>query len=47
VWGFDYAGDERTVDVHIARLRAAFEDPWKLRGALLTVHGYGYKFVRG
>ena len=31
VWGFDYAGDERTVDVHIRRLRAAIEEPWKLR----------------
>jgi two-component system, OmpR family, alkaline phosphatase synthesis response regulator PhoP len=47
VWGFDYAGDERTVDVHIRRLRAAIEEPWKLGGTLLTVHGYGYKFVRG
>ena len=47
VWGFDYAGDERTVDVHIRRLRAAIEEPWNLHGTLITVHGYGYKFARG
>jgi two-component system, OmpR family, alkaline phosphatase synthesis response regulator PhoP len=46
VWGFDYAGDERTVDVHIRRLRAAIEEPWKLHGTFSTVRGYGYKFVR-
>lgn len=46
VWGFDYSGDERTVDVHIRRLRAAIEEPWKLHGTLYTVRGYGYKFVR-
>jgi DNA-binding response OmpR family regulator len=45
VWGFDFVGDERTVDVHIRRLRAAIEEPWKLH-ALQTVRGYGYKFVR-
>jgi two-component system alkaline phosphatase synthesis response regulator PhoP len=46
VWGFDFAGDERTVDVHIRRLRAAIEEPWKLDGTFATVRGYGYKFVR-
>jgi DNA-binding response OmpR family regulator len=46
VWGMDYCGDERTVDVHIRRLRAAIEEPWKLHGTFYTVRGYGYKFVR-
>ncbi len=43
VWGFDYLGDSRTVDVHIKRLREKLEgvsDKW----ALKTVWGVGYKF---
>ena len=43
VWGFDYFGDSRTVDVHIKRLREKVEnvsDQW----ALKTVWGVGYKF---
>ena len=43
VWGFDYFGDSRTVDVHIKRLREKLEgvsDQW----ALKTVWGVGYKF---
>ena len=43
VWGFDYYGDSRTVDVHIKRLREKLEgvsDKW----ALKTVWGVGYKF---
>ena len=43
VWGFDYFGDSRTVDVHIKRLREKLEgvsDRWSLR----TVWGVGYKF---
>ena len=43
VWGFDYYGDSRTVDVHIKRLREKLEgvsDQW----GLLTVWGVGYKF---
>ena len=43
VWGFDYFGDSRTVDVHIKRLREKVEnvsDPWELK----TVWGVGYKF---
>ena len=45
VWGYDYGGDERTVDVHVRRLRAKIEEPWKLGRLIGTVHGYGYKFV--
>ena len=43
VWGFDYFGDSRTVDVHIKRLREKVEnvsDQWNLK----TVWGVGYKF---
>ena len=43
VWGFDYFGDSRTVDVHIKRLREKIEnisDQWELK----TVWGVGYKF---
>ena len=43
VWGFDYYGDSRTVDVHVKRLREKLEgvsDKWCLK----TVWGVGYKF---
>lgn len=43
VWGFDYYGDSRTVDVHVKRLREKLEnvsDQWSLK----TVWGVGYKF---
>ena len=43
VWGFEYLGDSRTVDVHIKRLREKLEgvsDKWCLK----TVWGVGYKF---
>jgi DNA-binding response OmpR family regulator len=42
VWGFEYFGDSRTVDVHIKRLREKFtdEEPWQIK----TVWGVGYKF---
>ncbi|WP_041694820.1 response regulator transcription factor [Alicyclobacillus acidocaldarius] len=42
VWGYDYAGDERTVDVHIKRLRDKFPEdiyPFRIR----TVRGLGYR----
>jgi two-component system OmpR family response regulator len=43
VWGFDFFGDSRTVDVHIKRLREKFNEPddnWQIK----TVWGVGYKF---
>jgi two-component system, OmpR family, alkaline phosphatase synthesis response regulator PhoP len=46
VWGFDYDGDERTVDVHVRRLRAKIEEQYRIEAAIATVHGYGYKFAR-
>jgi len=46
VWGFDYDGDERTVDVHVRRLRAKIEEQHRIEAPIATVHGYGYKFAR-
>jgi len=43
VWGFDYFGDSRTVDVHIKRLREKLENVSK-KWTLKTVWGVGYKF---
>jgi DNA-binding response OmpR family regulator len=43
IWGYDYYGDSRTVDVHVKRLREKLEgvsDEWELK----TVWGVGYKF---
>ena len=42
VWGYDFAGDTRTVDVHVKRLREKMRgnDPWEIK----TVWGTGYKF---
>ncbi|MBQ6711689.1 MAG: response regulator transcription factor [Clostridia bacterium] len=43
VWGFDYFGDSRTVDVHVKRLREKLQgvsDQWEIK----TVWGVGYKF---
>ena len=45
VWGFDYVGDTKTLDVHIKRLRTKVEkDPSKPM-LIITVRGVGYKFV--
>ena len=46
VWGFDFDGDERTVDVHVRRLRLKIEERSGLTSFVQTVHGYGYKFAR-
>jgi DNA-binding response OmpR family regulator len=45
VWGFDFDGDERTVDVHVRRLRAKVEEGASVPQVLHTVHGFGYKFA--
>jgi DNA-binding response OmpR family regulator len=42
VWGYDYFGGTRTVDVHIRRIRAKIEGA---RTYVETVHGFGYRFV--
>jgi DNA-binding response OmpR family regulator len=45
VWGFDFAGVSRTVDVHVRWLRQKIEDEPSRPVHLLTVRGSGYKFV--
>ena len=45
VWGFDFYGDSRTVDVHIKRLREKLADSEKYGWSLYTVRGVGYKFA--
>jgi len=45
VWGFEFEGDARTVDVHVRRIRAKVEhDPERPR-LIVTVRGYGYKLT--
>ncbi|XKO56794.1 response regulator transcription factor [Lysinibacillus fusiformis] len=42
IWGYDYEGDERTIDVHIKRIRERF--PQELSGFVIrTLHGLGYR----
>ena len=41
VWGYDFEGDSRTVDIHVQRLRKKLD----LGGQLLTVFGVGYKYA--
>jgi DNA-binding response OmpR family regulator len=45
IWGYDYDGESRTVDVHIQRLRAKIEPDPAHPTHILTVHGLGYKFA--
>jgi two-component system response regulator RegX3 len=45
VWGTDYYGDTKTLDVHVKRLRRKIEGDPHHPGHLLTVRGLGYKFV--
>ncbi len=45
VWGFDFEGDPRTVDVHVRRLRRALGDDANTPRYLHTVHGLGYKLA--
>jgi DNA-binding response OmpR family regulator len=44
VWGYDFAGDTRTVDVHIRWLRKKIEDVPARPSRLITVRGVGYRF---
>ena len=44
VWGADYVGDTKTLDVHVKRLRAKIEPDPSLPRHLVTVRGLGYKF---
>jgi DNA-binding response OmpR family regulator len=45
VWGYDYFGDTRLVDVHIGRLRSKVEDDPSNPELIVTVRGIGYKLV--
>jgi DNA-binding response OmpR family regulator len=45
VWGYDFYGDERVVDVHIRSLRARLGDDASDPHLIATVRGVGYKFV--
>lgn len=44
VWGYDYYGDERVVDVHVGRLRKKLEDDPVNPRLVVTVRGAGYRF---
>ncbi len=44
IWGADYVGDTKTLDVHVKRLRAKIEPDPAAPRFLLTVRGLGYKF---
>jgi two-component system response regulator RegX3 len=44
VWGNDYVGDTKTLDVHIKRLRSLIEDDPKAPNHITTVRGVGYRF---
>ncbi|CBT74754.1 MULTISPECIES: response regulator transcription factor [Glutamicibacter] len=45
VWGSDYVGDTKTLDVHVKRLRSKIEADPAVPERLVTVRGLGYKFV--
>jgi response regulator len=44
VWGADYVGDTKTLDVHIKRLRSKIEPKASSPRYVITVRGLGYKF---
>jgi two-component system, OmpR family, response regulator RegX3 len=44
IWGADYVGDTKTLDVHVKRLRAKIETDPSTPVHLVTVRGMGYKF---
>ena len=44
VWGTDYVGDTKTLDVHVKRLRAKIEDDPSTPTRIVTIRGLGYKF---
>ncbi|MDD2586453.1 MAG: response regulator transcription factor [Syntrophomonadaceae bacterium] len=47
VWGYEYSGDTRTVDVHIRHLRQKLNDDSSYPNYIETVRGVGYKFLEG
>jgi two-component system, OmpR family, response regulator RegX3 len=46
IWGHDYVGDTKTLDVHIKRLRAKVETDPSAPNRILTIRGLGYKYAR-
>jgi two-component system response regulator RegX3 len=44
VWGSDYFGDTKTLDVHVKRLRAKVEPDPSVPRHLVTIRGVGYRF---
>ena len=44
IWGADYVGDTKTLDVHVKRLRSKIEEQPSRPQHLVTVRGLGYKF---
>ena len=46
IWGHDYVGDTKTLDVHIKRLRGKIEDDPSVPTRIVTIRGLGYKYVR-
>lgn len=45
IWGYDYVGDTRTVDMHIQRLRTKIEADVTNPKILITVRGFGYRLT--
>ncbi|MAT02515.1 MAG: DNA-binding response regulator [Acidimicrobiaceae bacterium] len=45
IWGIDYYGDMKTLDVHIRRIRSKIEDNPSKPKKILTIRGLGYKYV--
>ena len=45
VWGMDYVGDSKTLDVHIKRLRAKVEEQPASPTKIITIRGLGYKYA--
>jgi two-component system response regulator RegX3 len=46
VWGSDYVGDTKTLDVHIKRLRGKVESDPAVPTRIVTIRGLGYKYER-
>ena len=46
VWGSDYVGDTKTLDVHVKRLRAKIEDDPAHPKKIVTIRGLGYKYEK-
>jgi two-component system response regulator RegX3 len=46
VWGSDYFGDTKTLDVHVKRLRAKVESDPSNPDRIVTIRGLGYKYER-